>query len=981
MTLSYLLRKIHTQKKRLLASVLVVVLSMPWYSAVAFFGLFGSNNEDVSPVSGVSVVSMLIQEELLENATLKNLIDQYALNVQQKTKAKVVQVPVPQSASALDIFEGNAHIYFSGINNDGRSRLIGTILIGNVPLPIVEKQGSLYPSIFPYTDFKNPSFEWNPKINRFQFVGGDSEPEIWHGVIRSDSRIQDTGNGNDSDIQEAQERDLLQYFIQNNRAHNKAITFGKQVFNLNLPDQKQGLDPMLRHQYDQYMNYIEDVMYLRYNKHWVRALFEESETRQDIPWDFLPSNVRPKNELSIEDQTEHLIDVTTKYQIETELKRYTQAWENWLKTQIDARENAQRWTASDIQTTIDLVAQKDLVSSVFLKGINDTMEIALQEAVETYNIPTSVSVPTVTDIFFTGDDQNQGVPLEWNEVDRASLTTEDCTLIRGNVRTEEHPFSQMTLDGEEIFEGDQGAAGCKTIITRDNEDDNITHRFDSLMIHDEPRPETIREHIESMQINAIPVDDPRGFSFYDHSLQWQRVDFLNLFDYLDLIEPTMTEAEKNKVKTIMLQDAQQKIQDLNTTLNIANAQNMLRLNTDKNKEWPVSKCVAPTGYGCFNANGDILNSDSCRSYTRSQSQIDSFTTRIQWNETCTWNQPLDPSQTLAQAETIVRYYEVGTLLEQNILQNILYSFDLDRIIDNMIWLKTDLQDKNDIVLDQIFSSKEEVREFFFDTDFDGFEVVEIKAEKEPEKEGKSPAWNGGFEQGETEDAEYVYFEGQDDFVIISDDPIEYSGIGADELFSDENSESGKPIRVVIDPETGAKEIFQPSDHNEFLDTPRSMRATPIFVEQASANKNPIEMTVQLLNRANQTVRSDFETEVELVFVSGNPSGSFTISPSQKQTVEQGQATWYLYPTQDPNDSEFEIQIQTDDLKSQTIPIQLFDSSVELYLDSESVLAGDETGVRVQGRMLNDKKEKSQNMMENRFIFHLYGDLLMIRKCL
>jgi len=65
---------------------------------------------------------------------------------------------------------------------------VGTILIGNIPLPVVEDGGFMYPSIYPYVDFEHQQFIYN--TNKKFFVYNDNpngQAEIRHGMIKFDT--------------------------------------------------------------------------------------------------------------------------------------------------------------------------------------------------------------------------------------------------------------------------------------------------------------------------------------------------------------------------------------------------------------------------------------------------------------------------------------------------------------------------------------------------------------------------------------------------------------------------------------------------------------------------------------------------------------------------------------------------------------------------------------------------------------------------
>ena len=62
--------------------------------------------------------------------------------------------------------------------------MAGIVLIGNIPLPVIQDNGFVYPSIFPYVDFEHQEFIYDQ--NKNFFVPNDNsngQAEIWHGII------------------------------------------------------------------------------------------------------------------------------------------------------------------------------------------------------------------------------------------------------------------------------------------------------------------------------------------------------------------------------------------------------------------------------------------------------------------------------------------------------------------------------------------------------------------------------------------------------------------------------------------------------------------------------------------------------------------------------------------------------------------------------------------------------------------------------
>lgn len=137
------------------------------------------------------IVSILVEENLMKK--MSSDIDTYARRIQsQLPNTRTVILTYPKNAHPFLIASANERLYFSGIPDHGSKtqKLVGTILIGHVPLPVVHKDGRDFLSIYPYTDFSDPHFFWNWETNRYEYIGAKPdkpEPDIWHSVIDPNS--------------------------------------------------------------------------------------------------------------------------------------------------------------------------------------------------------------------------------------------------------------------------------------------------------------------------------------------------------------------------------------------------------------------------------------------------------------------------------------------------------------------------------------------------------------------------------------------------------------------------------------------------------------------------------------------------------------------------------------------------------------------------------------------------------------------------
>ena len=103
--------------------------------------------------STTNIVAVFVDKDIYQG--IKNNLERYTTAyLQQKiANSKAVVFPIDtKTMKAFEISKMLENMYFEGLK-DQSSKLIGTILIGDVPLPVVQNNGFIYPSIFPYVDF------------------------------------------------------------------------------------------------------------------------------------------------------------------------------------------------------------------------------------------------------------------------------------------------------------------------------------------------------------------------------------------------------------------------------------------------------------------------------------------------------------------------------------------------------------------------------------------------------------------------------------------------------------------------------------------------------------------------------------------------------------------------------------------------------------------------------------------------------------
>lgn len=139
-----------------------------------------------------NVVAVFVDDKLYENKEIKSNIQRYTTQYIQKeldnTKAIVMPLNL-KDIHAYEIYRMLENIYFEGIKEEN-SNLIGTILIGDIPLPVINQNGYFFPSIYPYVDFIEQKYIWDEEQQFFIPNNNTAwQAEIWHGMINYQSDI------------------------------------------------------------------------------------------------------------------------------------------------------------------------------------------------------------------------------------------------------------------------------------------------------------------------------------------------------------------------------------------------------------------------------------------------------------------------------------------------------------------------------------------------------------------------------------------------------------------------------------------------------------------------------------------------------------------------------------------------------------------------------------------------------------------------
>ena len=178
----------HKGKKNLIVFTLVIycfALLLQQFSS-----LFDTRAKETNTPQ-VNIVTILVDDKIYSSiqGDLQRYATQYIQQEIPSSKALVISLNLA-SIDAYQIYKMMENIYFDGLENTN-STLIGLVLVGDVPLPVINQEGYIFPSIYPYVDFIDQKYLRDP-VDEY-FVPGknpNGQAEVRHGLINYGSDIE-----------------------------------------------------------------------------------------------------------------------------------------------------------------------------------------------------------------------------------------------------------------------------------------------------------------------------------------------------------------------------------------------------------------------------------------------------------------------------------------------------------------------------------------------------------------------------------------------------------------------------------------------------------------------------------------------------------------------------------------------------------------------------------------------------------------------
>jgi uncharacterized repeat protein (TIGR01451 family) len=335
---------------------------------------------------------------------IRSKLVRYSRDIQKTLEnTRVVILPTPSDASVLDIASLNESLFFEWYkaheNVDYESRLIWTVLVWQIPVPVVFDGWDSGKSILPYVDFEEKSYIFNHESGKYE----KSEkalskliPEIWHGVISPNT-------GDEGDDIEA----INDYLDKNHDFHTGQWVFDQEkwVIDWENTPAKDDYEPYvfyydqfreneaLQYQkytgYEMYLQNVEDITYNRYSKELAKKVSDQVLGRQNAELQDLLTAVDPEFGTSgIESgpDVNSSSDVLTRYITDNSTKKFLEIFNGSALWEMRKHVyNAGRYNNGGGRVNMDmppfLVSVLDQVSGEIIKNVNTSLESDITEIV------------------------------------------------------------------------------------------------------------------------------------------------------------------------------------------------------------------------------------------------------------------------------------------------------------------------------------------------------------------------------------------------------------------------------------------------------------------------------------------------------------------------------------------------------------------------------------------------------------------------
>ncbi len=174
--------------QKILSSITLFFLFFSITFRLPFFSIF-SSSVFAEKTDFYNLVSIIVNEDIYDQ--VKNKVERYANDIQWALEnTRAVILPVPSNASAFELASINEGLYFDWFKSledvSFQSKLIWTVFVWDITLPIVFEWENFQKTVVPFVDFYDKSYVYNHETKRYEkniWSINEFVPEIWHWFI------------------------------------------------------------------------------------------------------------------------------------------------------------------------------------------------------------------------------------------------------------------------------------------------------------------------------------------------------------------------------------------------------------------------------------------------------------------------------------------------------------------------------------------------------------------------------------------------------------------------------------------------------------------------------------------------------------------------------------------------------------------------------------------------------------------------------
>ncbi len=323
---------------------------------------------------------------VLSESTFEGRVTRYVDDIVANNKLTDTKILFYDSTkeTVVDVMKALENLYVNGDGSSRSNKLRGVVLIGDIPLPVVNKNGNRFISMFPYTDFVDPAYIYNPVSGDFERNEKTALPkaEIWHGIIKAPT----------NDV--AGKQKLSEFFDKNHLYYEgvpEYANFDKKLFYGDMVDEENKANSELYKNYVKYLMDLEDLAYQRYNKYWANELTglgSDSATAEILDSGVLTAEGAEFLSGSRDDETASgMPDIFSKYIIDQTLVKYFQVFTKFISEINDRADYTGRYATSEVDNIPGLISMKDEYTKAYLREVNGALEKKINELAEKIQEP------------------------------------------------------------------------------------------------------------------------------------------------------------------------------------------------------------------------------------------------------------------------------------------------------------------------------------------------------------------------------------------------------------------------------------------------------------------------------------------------------------------------------------------------------------------------------------------------------------------